>query len=139
MLGNRQNPRTISSDISDEICRRFRVTRHRPEGDIVIEDMTIRNLAPKTQQGYIRTIKNLAVFLGHSPATASFEDVRRFQLHVAASGVGPGALNATVAALRAGASTIRVDGRPSRLSDLIIRVSVARPRLARTDSSFAQI
>jgi integrase/recombinase XerD len=62
--------------------------------------MTIRNLAPKTQQGYIRTIKNLAVFLDRSPAMASFEDVRRFQLHVAASGVGPGALNATVAALR---------------------------------------
>src|SRR4030081_3773890 len=56
----------------------------------MIEDMTIRRLAPKTQQGYIRTIKNLAVFLGRSPDTASFEDVRRFQLHVAASGVGAG-------------------------------------------------
>jgi integrase/recombinase XerD len=66
----------------------------------MIEDMTMRKLAPKTQQGYIRTIKNLAVFLGRSPDTASFEDVRRFQLHVAASGVGAGAVNATVAALR---------------------------------------
>ncbi len=28
----------------------------------MIEDMTIRKLSPKTQQGYIRTIKNLAVF-----------------------------------------------------------------------------
>ena len=54
----------------------------------MIEDMTIRNLAAKTQQGYIRTIKNLAVFLGRSPDTASFEDVRRFQLHLATSGVG---------------------------------------------------
>jgi len=66
----------------------------------MIEDMTMRKLAPKTQQGYIRTIKNLAVFLGRSPHTASFEDVRRFQLHVATSGVGTGAVNATVAALR---------------------------------------
>jgi integrase/recombinase XerD len=66
----------------------------------MIEDMTMRKLAPKTQQGYIRTIKNLAVFLGRSPDTASFEDVRRFQLHVVASGVGTGAVNATVAALR---------------------------------------
>jgi integrase/recombinase XerD len=66
----------------------------------MIEDMTMRKLAPKTQQGYIRTIKNLAVFLGRSPDTASFEDVRRFQLHVATSGVGAGAVNATVAALR---------------------------------------
>jgi integrase/recombinase XerD len=66
----------------------------------MIEDMTIRKLSPKTQQGYIRTIRNLAAFLGRSPDKASFEDVRRFQLHVAQSGVGTGALNATVAALR---------------------------------------
>src|ERR1700704_4011627 len=49
----------------------------------MIEDMTIRKLSPKTQQGYIRTIKNLAAFLGRSPDKASFEDVRRFQPHVA--------------------------------------------------------
>ena len=67
----------------------------------MIEDMTIRKLTPKTQQGYIRTIKNFAVFLGRSPDKASFEDIRRFQLHVAQSGVGTGALNATVTALRA--------------------------------------
>jgi integrase/recombinase XerD len=66
----------------------------------MIEDMTIRKLSPKTQQGYIRTIKNLAAFLGRSPDKASFEDVRRFQLHVAQSGVGTGALNATVTGLR---------------------------------------
>ena len=53
----------------------------------MIEDMTIRKLAPKTQQGYIRTVKNFAAFLGRSPDTASFEDVRRFQLHLATSGV----------------------------------------------------
>src|SRR6202043_1807565 len=66
----------------------------------MIEDMTIRKLSPKTQQGYIRTIKSLAAFLGRSPDTASFEDIRRFQLHVAASGVGAGALNRHVSALR---------------------------------------
>ena len=33
----------------------------------VIEDMTIRKLAPKTQQSYIRTIKDFAAFLGRSP------------------------------------------------------------------------
>jgi site-specific recombinase XerD len=66
----------------------------------MIEDMTIRNLAPKTQQGYIRTIKDLAVFLGRSPDTASFEDVRRYQLHLARSGVGVPTLNHAVATLR---------------------------------------
>ena len=42
----------------------------------MIEDMTIRKLAPDTQRGYIRTIKNLAAFIGRSPDKASFEDVR---------------------------------------------------------------
>jgi len=60
----------------------------------------MRKLASKTQQHYIQIIKNLAVFLGRSPDTASFEDIRRFQLHVAASGVGVGVINRTASALR---------------------------------------
>ena len=55
----------------------------------MIEDMTIRKLAPKTQQGYIRTVKDFAAFLGRSPDTASVEDVRRFQLHLAENGAQP--------------------------------------------------
>jgi integrase/recombinase XerD len=66
----------------------------------MIEDMTIRKLAPKTQQGYIRTVKDFAAFLGRSPDTASVEDVRRFQLHLAESGAQPPILNHTVSALR---------------------------------------
>src|SRR5437667_4059078 len=66
----------------------------------MIEDMTIRKLAPKTQQGYIRTVKNLAAFLGRSPDTASFEDVRRFQLHLATNGANTPTRNHTVSALR---------------------------------------
>jgi integrase/recombinase XerD len=66
----------------------------------MIEDMTIRKLAPKTQQGYIRTVKDFAAFLGRSPDTASFEDVRRFQLHLIAQGAGTPILNHTVSALR---------------------------------------
>ena len=66
----------------------------------MIEDMTIRKLAPKTQQGYIRTVKDFAAFLGRSPDTAGFEDVRRFQLDLAANGAHIPILNHTVAALR---------------------------------------
>jgi integrase/recombinase XerD len=66
----------------------------------MIEDMTIRKLAPKTQQGYIRTVKDFAAFLGRSPDLASFEDVRRFQLHLVAQGTGIPILNHTVSALR---------------------------------------
>ncbi len=66
----------------------------------MIEDMTIRKLAPKTQQGYIRTVKDFTAFFGRSPDTASFEDVRRFQLHLAESGADTPTLNHTVSALR---------------------------------------
>jgi site-specific recombinase XerD len=66
----------------------------------MIEDMTIRKLAPKTQEGYIRTVKNLAAFLGRSPETTSLEDVRRFQLHLAENGAHTPMLNHTVSALR---------------------------------------
>ena len=66
----------------------------------MIEDMTIRKLAPKTQHGYIRTIKDFAVFLGRTPDTASLEDIRGFQLHLAQSGAQPPVLNHAVSALR---------------------------------------
>ena len=66
----------------------------------MIEDMTVRRLASKTQKDYIQIIKSFAAFLGRSPDTATFEDIRRFQLHVAASGVGAGAINRYVSALR---------------------------------------
>jgi len=66
----------------------------------MIEDMTIRKFAPKTQHDYVQRIKNFTAFLGRSPDTASFEDVRRYQLHLAESGVGVPTLNQTVATLR---------------------------------------
>ena len=66
----------------------------------MIEDMTIRKLAPKTQEGYVRTVKNFAAFVGRSPETASLEDVRRFQLHLAENGAQAPILNHTVSALR---------------------------------------
>jgi site-specific recombinase XerD len=70
-----------------------------PPGAFELEDMTIRKLAPKTQEGYVRTIKNFAAFPGRSPDTASFEAVRQYQLHLAGSGVGVATLNQTVATL----------------------------------------
>ena len=41
----------------------------------MIDDMTMRRLSPKTQTAYIRSVKKLAQFLGHSPHTASAEDL----------------------------------------------------------------
>src|SRR6267154_2399444 len=66
----------------------------------MIEDMTIRKLAPKTQASYIRAVRDFTLFLGRSPDQASTEDLRRYQLHVAASGVSVPSQNARVTALR---------------------------------------
>ncbi len=43
----------------------------------MIEDMTIRKLAPKTQASYIRAVRNFTAFLGRSPDRASAEDLAR--------------------------------------------------------------
>jgi hypothetical protein len=64
------------------------------------EDMTIRKLAPKTQHDYVQRVKNFTAFLGRSPATASKEDVRRYQLHLASNGAHTPKINSTVSALR---------------------------------------
>jgi integrase/recombinase XerD len=66
----------------------------------MIEDMTIRKFAPKTQSSYLRAVRNFTVFVGRSPDQASAEDLRRYQLHLASSGVATPSLNATVTALR---------------------------------------
>jgi integrase/recombinase XerD len=66
----------------------------------MIEDMSIRKFAAKTQHDYVQRVKDLATFLGRSPGTAEAEDVRRFRLHLTASGSGTPKINATVAALR---------------------------------------
>jgi integrase/recombinase XerD len=66
----------------------------------MIEDMTIRNFGPKTQHDYIRSVKNLAMFLGRSPDTASNEDVRRFQLRLSSNGISAASMNNTVSGLR---------------------------------------
>lgn len=66
----------------------------------MIEDMTIRQLGAKTQAGYIRAVKNFGAFLGHSPDRASIEDIRRYQLSLASSGLGVPSVNAAMTALR---------------------------------------
>jgi site-specific recombinase XerD len=66
----------------------------------MIEDMTIRKFAPKTQHDYVERVKQFAAFVGRLPDTATAEDVRRFQLHLASSGAGRPKINATVSALR---------------------------------------
>jgi len=64
----------------------------------MIEDMTVRNFVEKTQNDYIRHVKNLAAFLGRSPDTATAEDLRLYQLHLTEGGIRPPTINAPVSA-----------------------------------------
>jgi len=53
----------------------------------MIDDMAARLLQPGTQRGYIRGCLRFAAFLKRSPETATAEDIRAFQLHLAESGI----------------------------------------------------
>jgi site-specific recombinase XerD len=66
----------------------------------MIEDMNLRHFAANTQETYIRAVRKLARFLGRSPATATLEDLREFQLHLTGSLAQPATINVTTAALR---------------------------------------
>jgi site-specific recombinase XerD len=57
-------------------------------------------LARWAQHDYLQRVKNFAAYLGRSPDTASSEDVRHYQLHLTASGVGVPTVNQTVSTLR---------------------------------------
>jgi len=49
----------------------------------MIEDMNARKLCAGTQRGHILSCKRFAAFLKRSPDTATMEDLRQFQLHLA--------------------------------------------------------
>ena len=66
----------------------------------MLEDMAMRGLREATQRDYIRFVQTFAAFLGRSPDTATADDLRRFQLHQAATGVQPPTINGSVSALR---------------------------------------
>ena len=66
----------------------------------MIEDMAARRFKEKVQKDYVRHVRTFAAFLGRSPDTATKEDLRRFQLHLALQQISPGSINAAVTALR---------------------------------------
>jgi integrase len=66
----------------------------------MIDDMTARRFQEKVQEDYVRHVRSFAAFLGRSPDTATSEDLRRFQLHMAQQQISPGSINAAIAALR---------------------------------------
>jgi Phage integrase, N-terminal SAM-like domain len=80
---------------SSPSCRPVSALRAR-----MIEDMSVRGFSEKTRNDYIRNVRTFAAFIGRSPDTARAEDLRRFQLHQAQTGVRPPSVNSAVAALR---------------------------------------
>jgi site-specific recombinase XerD len=66
----------------------------------MIEDMNLRGFGPKTQHDYVRVVADFARYLGSSPDRAEPEDLRRYQLHLAAQGASPAKMNLAVSALR---------------------------------------
>jgi site-specific recombinase XerD len=66
----------------------------------LIDDMTARRYSEKVQKAYVRHVRTFTAFLGRSPDTATSDDLRRFQLHMAQQQISPGSINAAIAALR---------------------------------------
>ena len=66
----------------------------------MIEDMNARKLGPHSQRSHIQSCKRFAAFLKRSPDTATAEDIRRFQLHLAESGVSICNRNRTMTGVR---------------------------------------
>ena len=66
----------------------------------MIADMTVRSFSDKTQHDYIRQIEAFASFLGRSLATATGDDIRRFQFAQVEQGAQPPKMNAQASALR---------------------------------------
>jgi site-specific recombinase XerD len=66
----------------------------------MIEDMGLRGFGAKTQNDYVRMVADFARFVGRSPDQAEPEDLRRYQLHLAAEGASPAKMNLAVSALR---------------------------------------
>jgi site-specific recombinase XerD len=66
----------------------------------MIEDMRLRKLGEHTQTDYVRAVRNLAAWLRRSPATATAEDLRRYQLHLVEQGVPVTTINPTITGLR---------------------------------------
>ena len=67
----------------------------------MIEDMTIRNLSPATQQSYIYAVRKFSRYFGVvSPDRLGIEDVRAYQLHLIAQKRSWSHINQAACALR---------------------------------------
>lgn len=107
----------------------------------MIDDMNMRRFSRETQRNYIRDVGRFATFLGRSPATATADDVRQFQIEQRDAGVPTPTMNSIVSALRffftytidrpdLARKLIRV-AHPRNLPVVLSRDEVARPPISR--------
>jgi site-specific recombinase XerD len=66
----------------------------------MLDDMRIRKLSPKTQIGYIRSVRQFAAYLKRSPDTATAEELRLYQLHMVDRGTSAVSINNTLSGLK---------------------------------------
>jgi integrase/recombinase XerD len=66
----------------------------------MIDDMTVRNLSPATQQSYVYGVAKFSRFFDCSPDRLGIEEVRAYQLHLAGLGWSWSHINQVSCALR---------------------------------------
>ena len=66
----------------------------------MIDDMTVRNLSPATQQSYLYAVAKFSRHFARSPDRLGLEDVRAYQVHLVAQKRSWSHINQTVCALR---------------------------------------
>ena len=66
----------------------------------LIDDMTVRNLSPATQQSYVYAVAKFSRFFGLPPDRLGVEEVRAYQIHLAGLGMSWSHINQVSCALR---------------------------------------
>lgn len=66
----------------------------------MLDDMRMRKLSPKTQIGYIRSVRQFAAYLKRSPDTATAEELRLYQLYMIDRGTSAVSINNALSGLK---------------------------------------
>jgi site-specific recombinase XerD len=96
MLGSRQ----LASSFDRSTTVTESTSTISPLRQRMLDDMRLRKFKPKSQDAYVRAVRYLGGFLGHSPDKSTAEDLRRFQLHLVDRGVSPVSINAIITGLK---------------------------------------
>jgi integrase/recombinase XerD len=66
----------------------------------MIDDMTMRNLSPSTQETYIRAVAQFSTFHQRSPDKLGVEHLREYHLHLVSRGLSANSICVKMSALR---------------------------------------